>query len=197
MAGSPGLASAQSSELKQLELDIAQLTLVKNMYQEMQQSYTTLEQGYENIKGISMGTFNLQQGYQDSLYLVSPSVRGDPVVAATIQAQVEMVQAYDSAFGRFKVSPYLTAGEIAYLGNLYQNLLNRSAQDIQELTLIMTDGALSMTDAERLSVINRIHQSMVDRLALVRSIGTQVTQLINRRTGLQNGTDALKKLYGL
>ena len=189
--------SAQSSELKQLELDIAQLALVKNMYQEMQQSYTTLEQGYENIKGISMGTFNLQQGYQDSLFLVSPSVCADPVVASTIQVQMEMVSAYDSAFSRFKVSPYLKTDEIAYLSNLYQNLLNRSAQDIQELTLIMTDGSLSMTDAERLSAINRIHQSMVDRLALVRSIGTQVTQLINRRTGLQNGTDALKKLYGL
>jgi hypothetical protein len=188
---------SQSQQLQQLELDISQLSLLKSMLQEMDQSYTILEQGYENIKGISQDNFNLHKGYLDSLLAVSPAVRGDPRIAATAAAQQEIMQEYGSASGRFKSSPNLTAAEVAYITAVYAGLLSGSQEDVQEMTMVITAGSLRMSDAERLSAIGRIYGDMADKLAFLRDFDKNVSLQAARRGRAAADVQTLKNLYGL
>jgi hypothetical protein len=192
-----GPAMAQSDELKQLELDLSQLSLLKSMLQEMDQSYTILQQGYENIKGIEQGNYNLHETYLDGLLAVSPAVQNDPGITATVSAQQEIVREYGNAFSRFKTDPHFTGAEVNYLAAVYTNLLARSTQDLRELTMVITADSLRMSDAERLSAIDRINRDMQDRLTFLNAFDNRVSLLAARRDRDADDLLTLKKLYGL
>jgi hypothetical protein len=197
VATSLGTVHAQTSALEQLTLDIAKLSELKTILQDMYSYYSILDKGYEDIKSIAKGNFNLNEAFLDALLVVSPAVQGDPRVTDIVSAQLQIVQLYQTAFAQFKRNPNLSAADIATLSTIYGSLLDKSAEDMEELTMVLTDGTLRMSDDERLSTLDRIHRSMHDQVSRIRYINSRVAQIIAQRGQTSAGLLTLKNLYGL
>ena len=61
--GSPAMpAFPQAQELEELALDIEKLAQFKQILSDMKKGYTILSGGYNTIKNLSQGNFNLHKG---------------------------------------------------------------------------------------------------------------------------------------
>lgn len=191
------LASAQTAELQQLALDIEKLIQLKKILTDMKTGFDIVSRGYGTIRNLTEGNFDLHEAFLDGLFIVNPRLRKYQRVADIIRYQADLVKEYKSSFREFKSSGTFTPEEITYLSSVYDDLFNRSLQNLDELTLVLTDSKLRMSDDERLSAIDRIYKAMQDKLSFLRNFDQRTRTLEQQRTRLQQGASEMKQLYNL
>jgi len=192
-----GQVVAQSTEIQQLLLNVEKLAQLKKILSNMKQGYQIVSNGYNAIKDISKGNFNLHEAFLDGLMQVSPRVRKYEKIREIIIFQTQLVKEYKSAFRRFDASHLFNANEIKYMGNVYANLFNKSLQNLDELTMVITAGKLRMSDDERLNAIDRIYIDMGDKLVFLITFNKENNVLAIQRGREMVDTKISKKLNGL
>jgi hypothetical protein len=173
-----GSASAQSTEIQQLLLNVEKLAQFKAILSDMKKGYTILSTGYNSVKNIAQGNFSLHETFLDGLMLVSPEVRKYYKITDIISDQSAIVSEYKTAYKRFRRSGNFSASELDYLGKVYGKLFSQSLENLDQLIMVITAGTLRMSDDERLQAIDRIHADTQDKLVFLRSF--------NRETGILN-----------
>ena len=192
-----GQVVAQSTEIQQLLLNVEKLAQLKKILSNMKKGYEIVSNGYNAIKDISKGNFNLHEAFLDGLMQVSPTVRKYKKIGEIIIFQSQLVKEYKSAFKRFKTSNLFNTNEIKYMDNVYSNLFNKSLQNLDELTMVITAGKLRMSDDERLNVIDRIYIDIGDKLVFLRTFNKENNVLAIQRGREMVDTRVSKKLNGL
>ncbi len=190
-------ANAQTQDLQQLILDIEKLTQLKGILSDMKTGYQIYNQGYGAISNISKGNFDLHSVYLNGLLSVSPAVKNYSKVADIILEEASLVKAYKSAYASFKQSNSFSAAELSYMSDVYTNLVTQSLQNLDELSNVLMDGKLRMSDAERLKAIDRIEASSSEKLQFIRRFNNQGVALSLQRSKDANDTQTLKQLYGI
>jgi len=190
-------SKAQSFEVEQLILDYQKLTELKSILSELKTGYQLLSSGYETIRNISAGNFNLHNAFLSALLAINPAVRNYSHVADIISYQSSIVSEYRSAFSRFKQDEHFTPDEIAYLGTVYGNLFNQSLNDIINLTNVLTANKMRMSDEERLHAIDGIYSSTKNQLMFLRSFNNSTTLLAIDRATAANDVGTAMRLYGI
>ena len=191
-----GKVVAQSTEIQQLLLNVEKLAQLKKILNNMKNGYEIVSNGYNTIKDISKGNFNLHETFLDALMQVSPTVRKYKEIREIIIFQTQLVKEYKSAFRRFDASRLFNANEIKYMGNVYTNLFNKSLQNLDELTMVITAWKLRMSDDERLNAIDRIYIDMSDKLVFLRTFNKENNVLAIQRGREMVDTRVSKKLNG-
>jgi len=189
--------SAQSDEAQQLLLNVEKLAQFKQILGDMKKGYEVISTGYSTIKNLSQGNFNLHKTFLDGLMMVSPSVKKYKRITDIINNQIIIVKEYKNAFNRFKRDGNFNPDEIMYLGNVYSNLFQQSLNDLDELTIIITDSKLRMSDDERLEAIDSIYNNMQDKLLFLRHFNNNTTILAVQRAREKNDAVTMKKIYGV
>lgn len=197
LLGNPSPAKAQAAEIQQLLLDVQKLAQLKGILSDMYKGYQVVSSGYETIKNISEGNFNLHQLFLDGLLAVSPAVQNYKRIADIINDQILIVKEYKNAFNQFKMDANFTIEEITYLGKVYSNLFNASLKDIDELIMVITASTLRMSDDERLSSIDKIFTGMQDKLTFLRYFNNNTTILAVQRAKERNDVSTIQNIYGL
>ena len=193
----PIQSEAQSDEAQQLLLNVEKLAQFKAILKNMKKGYDILSKGYNRIKDISKGNFDLHDAFLDALMKVSPTVRNYKKVADIITCQGNIVKEYRSAFNRFNASQLFNTKEIAYMSSIYGNLINRSLGNLDELAVMITSNKLRMSDDERLAAIDRIHKDITDKLDFLRSFNRGNSVLAIQRGREKVDAKVSKQLYGL
>jgi len=188
---------AQSAEAQQLLLDWQKLSQLKNILKDMYKGYEIVSNGYETIKNISKGNFNLHQVFLDGLLLVSPAVANYKRIPDIINDQLSIVKEYKSAFAMYKQDKHFLPGEIIYLGSVYNNLFNQSISSLNELIMVITANKMRMSDAERISSIDRIYGEMEDKLTFLRYFNNHTTLLAVQRAKEQHDVNTMQNIYGI
>ena len=188
-------AKAQSSDLTQLILDIEKLTQLKGILSDMKTGYTMIDGGYNRVKSISQGNFNLHSTFLNGLLAISPAVAKYGRVADIILEQGYIITEYTRTYKQVKQSGGFSADEIAYLGNVYTTLLQQSLQNLSQLTTILTAGKLRMSDDERLKAIDHIYTDTDDKLTFLRHFDEQASILAIQRQKALNDISTIQKLY--
>ena len=192
-----GQVVAQSTEIQQLLLNVEKLAQLKKILSNMKKGYEIVSTGYNTIKDISKVNFNIHQAFLDGLIQVSPAVRKYKKIAEIISYQTQLVKEYKSAFRRFDASNLFNANEIKYMDNVYSNLFNKSLQNLEELTMVITAGKLRMSDDERINAIDRIYNDIADKLVFLRTFNKENNVLAIQRGREMVDTKVSKKLNGL
>jgi DNA repair ATPase RecN len=109
---------SQAQELQQLALDLEKLTQFKQILSDMKKGYEILSGGYNTIKDISQGNFNLHKDFLDGLLAISPAVAKYTKIADIISMQLQLVKEYKSYYSRFKKDSHFTVNEVTYIGNV-------------------------------------------------------------------------------
>jgi len=195
----PATAKAQSiaDDLEQLALDYQKLAGLKNILSQMYKGYEVVSNGYNSVKGIAQGNYSLHQAFLDGLMVVSPTVRKYPHVADIINDQAALVSEYKSAYGSFRQDKHFSPDEISYMMDVYNNLVSRSLQNLDELTMVMADNKLRMSDAERLQAIDRVYAAGREQLTFLRQFNEQTESVAIARAREYNDKQTLQTLYGI
>ncbi|GAC1382534.1 MAG: hypothetical protein NVSMB45_08720 [Ginsengibacter sp.] len=177
---------SQSQEAQQLLLNVEKLTQLRQILKDLYKGYQVVSKGYNTIKDISQGNFNLHRTFLDGLMQVSPAVKKYKRVADIISSQAALVKEYKNAFRRFKKINLFNPTEIVYMGQVYKNLFESSLQSLDELLMVVTANKLRMSDEERFAAIDRIFENMEDKLSFLRLFNRSSTTL-----AMQRGKDAI------
>jgi hypothetical protein len=191
-------ANAQAStaqDVQQLVLDIEKLTQFKAILTDMKTGYTLLTQGYNQVKDISQGNFNIHSAFLNSLMEVSPEVRKYGRIADIIEEQASIVSEYKSTLRQANSGGHFNASELIYMNQVFSQLLTQSLNNLTTLANVITAGNLRMSDAERLQTIDHIYSDTQNKLVFLRSFDNQVAILSLQRQKAQNDVNTLQKLY--
>ena len=192
---SGGGAKAQATEAVQLALNYEKLQQLEKILDNMYKGYKILSTGYNRIKNIAEGNFNLHQVFLDALFAVNPSVSKYKRIPAIINYQQLLMKEYKRAYNRFKNDPNLSTQEIKYLETVYDYLVKQSLRNLEELTMIITATKLRMSDDERLLAIDRIYFDIEDKVSFLRHFSNTTQMLSIQRAKEQGDASAIQKLY--
>lgn len=188
---------AQSDETQQLLLDVQKLSQFRRILLDMKQGYQIISTGYDAIRDISRGNFNLHEAFLNGLLKVSPAVRNDERVGKIIRDQLRLVQEYKSAFRFFKGQGCFSTREMGYMESVYSRVMDESLKDLDELSTVLTAGKLRMSDEERLRAIDRIYDDMEGRLSFLRHFNNKTAVLAVQRIGQQKELDVMRDILGI
>jgi DNA repair ATPase RecN len=193
----PSRVNAQAQEMQQLILNIEKLAQFRQILKDMKKGYEILNGGYNTVKNLSKGNFDLHKTFLDALMQVSPTVRKYRRIGDIIDSQVFLVKEYKVAFTRFRNSGNFNPDEIAYLEKVYDNLFQQSLRNLDELTTIITANKLRMSDDERLTAIDKIYADMQDKLLFLRSFNNDASVLALQRAKEQNDVNTMRSIHRL
>ncbi|MBC8053810.1 MAG: TerB family tellurite resistance protein [Sphingobacteriaceae bacterium] len=193
--GTFSISRAQSAEVQQLLLNYEKLTQLKNILADMKKGYQIVSKGYNTIKDISEGNFNLHETFINGLMSVSPVIRNYRRVPQIINYQKSIVREYKASFTRYKSKGTFSISEIDYLSAVYNNLLTQSLRNLDELATILTSSKLSMSDDERLTAIDKIFEDTEDKLQFLRDFNSKTDILVIQRLKETRDIEAIQKLH--
>ena len=195
LLGSGSVAVAQSYELQRLILDIQKLEEIKKTLSGLYKSYEILEKGYTAIREISKGSFQLHNAFLGSLREASPPVKKYYKVSQIIARQLEVVHLSRSALHRYEGSDLLSGAEQDFLTNVYGKIINRSFENLGSLLDVLGAGTLRMSDAERLSAIDRIDRDTGQQLSDARWFTRQSLGLTSARQAEAGDLESVRGLF--
>lgn len=188
-------ANAQDQEIEQLILDVQKLSQFKQILSDMKTAYTVIMQGYETVRDISQGDFNLHKVFLDGLMAVSPVVKNYKKATDIVSMQLNILSEYKSAYNRFKSANLFNPDELIYIGNVYSNLLDETLKNLSDLTTVVTADQLRMSDAERLSAIDKLYDDTLDKLTFLRSFNNNTSMLAVQRQKELNEAKTVQGFY--
>lgn len=189
-------ATAQVQELKQLALNIEKLAQFRAILKDMKEGYQILTKGYNTVKDLTKGNFDLHKTFLDALLQVSPAVRNYKRVGDIIDYQVQIVQDCGRHRNKLQSSGLFAAGELNYFSGVYETIFQESLQNLEELTSVLTAGKMRMSDEERLEAIDRIYMSMQEKMLFVRDFNSGTTLLAVQRAKETRDVEAIRFLTG-
>jgi hypothetical protein len=193
----PFKSQAQLYELERLILDIEKLAQLKSVLTNLYKDYEVLETGYNAIKNISEGNFNLHKAFLDGLLAVSPTVRKYERIVDIIEEQSKIVSEYKAALNVFKQDKHFNPDELVYISTVYNNLVSKSERNLENLLNVITASKLRMNDAERLYAIDGIYSDTHDELSFLRQFNSKTTRVALERAKQENDIGSVRSLYGL
>ncbi len=193
----PLLACGQSQEAKQLLLNVEKLAQLKLMLSHMKTGYQVLQKGYNSIKDISEGNFNLHKTFLDGLLQVSPAVKKYKKIADIISIQVRVVKESKEALKEFKANKQFSITEIDYLGKVYANLLTESLKLVEDLAMVLTAGKLRMSDDERLKAIDALYENVLEQYSFLNEFNNSTAILSFQREKEKMDIDLMRKIHGI
>jgi hypothetical protein len=188
---------AQSFEIQQLILDVEKLSQLKNIYSDLVKGYEILSEGYNAVKDISQGNFDLHNMFLDALMKASPVVQKYQKVANIINCELQIISEYGTAYNRFKQDDNFSPDEIIYIAKVYNNLIDESMKGLSDLTTVITDNTLRASDDERLNIIDQLDAEMQNRLSFLRYFNNNTTVLALQRAREKNDVNTIKNIYGI
>jgi hypothetical protein len=191
----PCRAQSTGDLVQQLLLDVKKLTELKTILQDMKKGYVILDKGYTEIRDLAQGRFNLHKAFLDALLAVSPSVRNYHRVGAIVDDGYDLVMEVRQAKQEAYAGGLFTMRELGYFDGMYSTLYKRSLQSLDELTMVITDGELRMSDAQRLRSIDRVYADITGQLKAVRQLRSEVSLQMAQRQHEKNELNLLRTLY--
>lgn len=193
----PSPGSAQSAEAQQLLLNYTKLRQLEEILDQMYKGYKILSDGYNVVKNISEGNFNLHKVFLDGLFAVNPSIAKYKRIPDIVRYQEMIVDEYRRGMTHIREDGELSIDEIRYIERLYSNLIKRTLRGLDELVTIVTATQLRMSDDERVNGIDRLYREMTRELRFVRSLNSYTYELARQRAKTKNEIETMRHLHGI
>jgi hypothetical protein len=170
-----------------------------NLVQNISTAIQTSTSATNIIKNVQESVKIYQQGkeYYDALKDVHNLVKDARKVKRTVEMISEITDIYVTGFNKMVTDPNFTVNELAAISTGYAKLLEEGGSLVMELKDIVTSGnGLSMSDKERMDVIDRIYNRMVEYRNLTRYFTQKSISVSFIRAKEKNDTDRVLALYG-
>jgi hypothetical protein len=152
---------------------------VINSFKEMQKIY---DQGKE---------------YYDALKSVHNLVKDARKVKETVEMVSEISKIYATNYNKMLTDNNFTVAELEAISDGYAILLKESGNLLSDIkNIVSTSNGLSMTDAERMAVIDQIHSKMADYRNLTKYYSKRSISISYIRSQEKGDMESVRSLYG-
>ena len=134
--------------------------------------------------------------YYDALKSVNDLVKDARKVQQTILLVGDISDIYVNSFQKMIADENFSVEELSAIALGYAKLLEESSAVLTELKTITSATGLSMSDAERMSVIDRIYNEVREYKNLVQYYTNKNISVSYLRAKKKNDTDRIMALYG-
>lgn len=185
------------SQNQTIKLYLKQIAANKVYIEYLQKGYKIAKAGLTTIGNIKKGHFNLDQDFFAALESVNPTIRNYAKIAEIIALNVRLVKNQTEAISQAEKSKMFTADEMEYIGGVFSKTLTACTGLIDDLTLVLSESKLKMSDDERIARIDLIHQSFRDYRVFSSGFSSEMSILALQRAKESNSIERVKALYGL
>lgn len=135
--------------------------------------------------------------YYDKLESVHKLIKDARKVKETVELVSEISQIYSTNFNKMLSDRNFSVNELEAISNGYAKLLNESGNLLADIkNVVSLSNGLSMTDAERMSIIDDIHAKMLEHRNLVRYFSKKSISVSFIRSQEKGDLERVKSLYG-
>ncbi|SHG41675.1 DUF4141 domain-containing protein [Dysgonomonas macrotermitis] len=156
-------------------------TTATNMVKSFQETVKIYEQGKK---------------YYDALKAVNNLVKDAKKVQKTILLVGEVSDIYVNSFQKMMADPNFSVEELNAIADGYAKLLEQSNDVLTELKGVVNISTLSLTDKDRMEVVDRCYDSMVGYRNLVRYYTNKNIGISYLRAKKSGETSRVNTLYG-
>ena len=157
-------------------------TTASNMISNVQESIKIYKQGKE---------------YYDALKSVHNLIKDARKVQKTIEMVSEITDMYVTGFNKMVSDPNFSANELAAISTGYAKLLEEGGALVTDLRNVVTgSNGLSLSDKERMDVIDQIHNKMLEYRNLTKYFTQKSISVSYIRAKEKNDMDRVLALYG-
>lgn len=189
-------AAAPSAKAQFVVTDPANLASgILNSANEIIQTSSTVSNVVKNFKEVEK-VYKQGKEYYDKLQSINNLVKDARKVQQTVLLVGDVSEMYVQNFGKMLNDPNFSASELAAIAKGYSALLGESTELVKELKQIVTSSSLSLSDKERMDIIDRVYKEVKEYHGLVRYYTNKNISVSILRAKKQNNTKRVQELYG-
>jgi hypothetical protein len=146
---------------KKTQLDYLrqQIAALQTYMKTTEDGYGIVQRGTEGITGVKKEDYSLHSGYFESLENVRPAITRYPVIGAAVRLQNQLIELATETNAQAEA----LSGWSGTVAAFFRGMLADCSTDLDILMNLATDGQVQMTDAERLTAIDRLYRRMKER----------------------------------
>ena len=170
-------------------------TSIINTLTEIVETSATASNVINNFKEVQK-VYNQGKEYYDALKSVNDLVKDAKKVQKTILMVGEIGDIYVSSFEKMLTDENFTVEELAAIANGYSKLLDESGDILEELKGVVNASTLSLSDKERMEVIDDAYNKMLGFRNLVKYYTSKNISVSLLRAKEKNSAQRVLDLYG-
>lgn len=168
---------------------------IVNTSKQIVQTSTTAQNMVNNFKEVQK-VYNQGKQYYDALKAVNGLVKDAKKVQRTILMVGEISDIYVHSFQKMLSDPNYSIEELNAIANGYTRLLEQSNDVLSELKGVVNISTLSLSDKDRMDVVNSCYDAMLDYRNLVRYYTNKNIGVSYLRAKKKGETARVNALYG-
>jgi hypothetical protein len=169
--------------------------VLQNAQKELENAMTELD--LDDITEWVQKTEDLYSEYYHELATVKEIISGYDRIKNLVRMQANIVSLFQSAYGLFKQDKHFSAAELDYMYGVYSGILAQSLKNLDQALLVVNALTTSMTDAQRLNIINSAASGMQKNYDDLKRFNNQNIGLSLQRGAAEGNIEDVKQLYGL
>lgn len=166
-----------------------------NSAKQIIQTSTTAKNTLDGFKETAK-VFEQGKKYYDALKSVHNLVKDTRKVQQTVLLVGDISEMYVTSYQKMLSDPNFTPAELNAIAFGYAKLLEESSGLLEELKTVVNANGLSMSDKERMDVIDRVYRDVKDYRNLVAYYTNRNISVSYLRTKEKNDTRRILSLYG-
>jgi len=171
------------------------VTSIINTTSEIVQTSSTVSNVINNWKEVEK-VYKQGKEYYDKLKAVNDLVKDAKKVRDAFLLVGEIGDIYVNSYGKMLTDPHFRFEELTAISGGYAILLQEGADMLQELKDVVSVNGLSMTDHERMNIINYVYDRLKDHRNLVSYYTRKNISVSYLRAKKAGDTDRVMALYG-
>lgn len=160
------------------------------------QSVNTVSNMIKNVNEVKK-VYDQGKEYYDALKSVNNLIKDARKVKKTIEMVSEITDIYVTGFNKMVGDPNFTPNELVAISAGYAKLLEEGGALVTDLKNVVTgSNGLSLSDKERMEVIDQVYDKMLEYRNLTRYYTQKNISVSFIRAKEKNDTDRVLSLYG-
>lgn len=166
-----------------------------NTVKQIAQTSTTAKNTLDGFKETAK-VFEQGKKYYDALKDVHDVIKGGVKVKKSIEMVADISEIYVRNYQKMLGDPNYTPDELSTISFGYAKLLSESADVLQDLKNVVNITGMSLSDAERLAIIDQSYKRLLEYRNLVQYYTNKNISVSYLRAKKKNDTDRVMALYG-
>lgn len=166
-----------------------------NTVKQIAQTSTTAKNTLDGFKETAK-VFEQGKKYYDALKDVHDVIKGGVKVKKSIEMVADISEIYVRNYQKMLGDPNYTPDELSTISFGYAKLLSESADVLQDLKNVVNITGMSLSDAERLAIIDQSYKRLLEYRNLVQYYTNKNISVSYLRAKKKKDTDRVMALYG-
>lgn len=193
------IKEAVKKVIKAIDLKIQKLQnktiQLQNVQKQIENTLSKLK--LDEISDWAQKQKDLYSQYYNELKEVKAIVSQYQRIRDITSKQARLLSDYQRSWGLLRQDDHFTANELTYMEQVYKGILDDSLENMEHILMIVESSSTSMSDAERLELINKAADRIDRNYDDLKRFNHQNVVLSLQRAKGSREVEQMRRLYGI